>query len=227
VLLCAVAACGRIDFDPDYGIAGLVVCYPMDDDPSRGHVRATVPAYDATCAACPTASAGHDGGAYTFAGAQSVELPAIGSALVGATANSVTVWARLQDNSYNDGIVSKPLVLDNNTNAFKLETAPPGIVLYETSACGTAYDTINASGNLAGAWHHLATTWDGATKRLYVDGVLNASETTVVLDSDLPVELGADIDTGLIDAWMVGDLDDVCFWNRALDDIELASLASR
>jgi len=227
-LLFGIAACGRIDFDPDpsHGISGLTTCYLMDDDPSRGVVHATDSAYNGTCTACPAPTAGYHDGAYTFAGAQGIDLPAGSAGLVGIPVNTVTAWILAQEAGQNAGFVSKPLSLVDSTNAFKLETTTPGVVFYETSDVGQAFEAINSTGNVLGAWHHVAATWDGTTKHLYVDGALQASVTAMLLDSTLPLELGADIDDGVRKAFYIGDLDEICFWSRALTGAEIAHLAA-
>jgi hypothetical protein len=58
------------------------------------------------------------------------------------------------------------------------------------------------------------------------DGGQTSSFDAVLLDSTLPLELGADVDVGTVDAFYIGDLDDVCFWGRPLTDTEIAQLAA-
>jgi hypothetical protein len=112
-------------------------------------------------------------------------------------------------------------------DAYKLETTPPGIVQYETSQPGNGYIRLGSTATVYGAWHHVATTWDGMTKRLYIDGALENSNTIGVEDSTRPIELGADIDFGVRSNFYLGSLDDVCFWNRALADADVVHLAAQ
>jgi hypothetical protein len=231
-LLCAMAACGRIGFpdpDPSDGIAGLVTCYEMDVDPSSGVAPATDAAYDGHCTKCPTLTAGHLGGGYAFDGVRTdVALPAASAGLVGQPPNTVTVWALVPTAQEVTGLVSKPLDDTSSANPFKLETATSdgiGTVAYET--CNPTAEALVGSANVVGQWHHVAASWDGAVKRLYVDGVLAGTQAATIVDSALPLTLGADIDAGTLDLYFLGTLDDLCFWNRPLADSEIEHLAAQ
>jgi hypothetical protein len=156
-----------------------------------------------------------------------ITLPAISAALVGRPVSSVTAWVEAQGPGVNIGFVAKPLDLTTANDAFKLETSDPGVARYETASPTIGYDALDAGqSRVFGAWHHFAATWDGTAKRIYVDGVLGGTETAVLADSAMPVLLGADIDHGAVDAFYVGALDELCFWNRALDDVDVARLAA-
>lgn len=75
-----------------------------------------------------------------------------------------------------------------------------------------------------GTWHHIAATWDGATVRIYVDGVLDNTPTALSapINTDTrPVYLGGR--TGNTDVTN-GVVDDVRFYERALTAEEIASL---
>jgi hypothetical protein len=68
-----------------------------------------------------------------------------------------------------------------------------------------------------GHWHHVAATYDGDTKRLYIDGVLRGSAAFVgpIRDSSYPVVIGANAQQANRN-WN-GWIDEVVFWNRAID----------
>jgi hypothetical protein len=74
-----------------------------------------------------------------------------------------------------------------------------------------------------GAWTHVATTFDGATQRLYVNGVLAASraQTGSMTASASPLRIGGN------NAWagefFQGLIDEVRVYNRALSAIEIAT----
>jgi hypothetical protein len=78
-----------------------------------------------------------------------------------------------------------------------------------------------------GAWHHYAGTWDGATVRLYVDGVevASAAQTTMRTDDEVVCigSLAANATTcgGATNRPWSGDIDDVSLWNRALSAAEI------
>lgn len=95
---------------------------------------------------------------------------------------------------------------------------------------GGAY-TISPAASAAiwdGRWHHVAGTFDGTTVGLFVDGRAVGTGTTAStgIGYDLP-----DGDAGYIGAYrgtcdlmMVGDIDEVRIWNRALP---IAAIADR
>lgn len=223
--LVLLAACGRIDLDA--GTSTASVCFAMDDDPSAGAAPASDAAYTGTCTACPTLVTGHALGAYHFTGTEAILLPPISAGLVGGEPYTVTAWidARtpLADNA---GIVSKPYDLVGVRNVFKVEISN-AFVRYETTFTTQSFAELDSTPNVLGAWHHIAATWDGATKRLYIDGALEAQIGAMLLDSDLAVLLGSDLDTGAVHSAYVGDIDDVCFWDVALSEREIASLADQ
>ncbi len=75
-----------------------------------------------------------------------------------------------------------------------------------------------------GQWHHVAGTYDGATARLYVDGVLDGSMATtgVITKNTAPVLIGSNSEkAGRL--W-AGSVDDVRIYNRALTEAEVRLL---
>jgi len=227
--LASLGACGHVGFDPAGGdAAGWVVRYPMDDDPASGRALATAPAYDGTCTSCPSSGIGKFGGSYVFASPQWIDLPAISTGLVGAAPYTVTVWCLAGTSPIEMTLVAKPLSAENELNAYKLYLAQnTNEPVFETATDATdGFDTFAPiSTDLTGAWHFLATSWDGTAKRLYLDGVLAGTEPTTIVDVDLPVLVAADLDTGTQDDFFVGALDQLTFYDHALADDEIAQLA--
>jgi hypothetical protein len=222
-----LAACGRIDFDaalPD-GIPGLLVRYPMDDDPSTGHVHASVEAYDGTCRACPLATAGHADGGYAFDGTAFITLPAASTTLLGTMPYTVTVWVSPGTSTSQATVTEKAHAPGDQQNVFKLSILPGGIPSFETCSQVDGidiFDPVNV--DLRGSWHCLAEAWDGAMKRLYIDGAFVDSTAATLLDSSLPAQIGADLDNNVISDFYYGSIDDLRFYNRALDDSEIAKI---
>ncbi|HEX2750159.1 MAG TPA: LamG-like jellyroll fold domain-containing protein, partial [Verrucomicrobiales bacterium] len=85
-------------------------------------------------------------------------------------------------------------------------------------------DAINLSTNfLDGNWHHVATTYDGTTRKIYLDGVQ--------VQSDTPGANGATAANFRIGLtynaeYFSGTLDEVYIYNNALSAAEVQSLAS-
>jgi hypothetical protein len=75
-----------------------------------------------------------------------------------------------------------------------------------------------------GRWHHLVATYDGQTKRLYVDGLLDASTTVVsgaLTRNDWRVAIGGCTEAAgrAFDGW----IDEVAVYGRVLDAAEVAA----
>lgn len=131
------------------------------------------------------------------------------------------------------------------TTAFTLEgwvnptSSTSGVLLHrpEASGLGTTY-SLQASGSVfarakttaatvtvygpaipTGQWTHVASTWDGATLRLYIDGALSASAAlngTLVSSTGQPLSIG-----GLSGHMFNGRLDEIRVYSRALSASEL------
>jgi len=69
-------------------------------------------------------------------------------------------------------------------------------------------------------WSHLAVTYDGASVRLHVNGVLAASkaQTGAIQSSTAPLRIGGNVPYG---EYFLGRIDDVRIYNRALSAAEL------
>lgn len=79
----------------------------------------------------------------------------------------------------------------------------------------------------ANEWHHIAATFDGTTKKLYIDGGLVASDTVsyAIVYDDTPVLIGEDIDRGSpAGIPFSGLIDEVEIFNRALPTEEIAAI---
>ena len=81
-------------------------------------------------------------------------------------------------------------------------------------------------GNLAdGKWHHVAATFDGKTRKVYVDGVLKGSDTPSrhsVPVSATNIRIGS-TNNG---EYFAGSIDDASIWSKALSDKEISQRQS-
>lgn len=70
-----------------------------------------------------------------------------------------------------------------------------------------------------GNWHHIAGTYDGATARIYVDGVLyNSRSASENLTSTNALQIGGSTYCG---NYLNGNIDEVRIWNYSLDENEV------
>ncbi|HVF47658.1 MAG TPA: LamG-like jellyroll fold domain-containing protein [Pyrinomonadaceae bacterium] len=89
---------------------------------------------------------------------------------------------------------------------------------------------LAAPGNLANStvWNHLAGSFDGTTKRLYVNGALVATQGVpqpIVYDANnVPLTVGADWENGVPAYRFTGDIDEATLYNRALLDSEITAI---
>jgi hypothetical protein len=82
---------------------------------------------------------------------------------------------------------------------------------------GTLYGTSPLSAN---TWSHLAASYDGATMRLYVNGVQVATraQTGAIATSTNPLQIGGD---SIYGQYFAGRIDEVRIYNRALSAAQI------
>lgn len=244
-ILVIVAGCGRIAFDPladgattdgttvDAPAAPVLV-YPMDSDPSTGTIPASVSGFDGSCTGCPTSTAGHIGNAYAFDGVVNVQLPAAASVLLGTQPYTVTLWLNptTTAQTHINVAIAKPFSATSDADVINvwINNNPAGELRYQTTQTGAygnlPYIATPAGQDLRGSWHHVAASWDGSVKRLYVDGALIAQQADTLVDSTELVLVGADKDSGSVGLQYTGAIDDLRIYDRPLADADIAALAS-
>ena len=76
---------------------------------------------------------------------------------------------------------------------------------------------------LSNKWYHLVVTWDNTTKKIYIDGSLDASQSaTLSIDVTTSAKIGR---AGyLATSYYTGNLANVAIWNRALTSDEINSV---
>jgi hypothetical protein len=78
-----------------------------------------------------------------------------------------------------------------------------------------------------GRWHHIAGTYDGQTVRLFVDGRQVGNGTTAggAIDYDLPTpDMVVGSYQGSCSMYLIGDVDGVSIWDRALPISQIGDL---
>jgi hypothetical protein len=230
-LLFVAVGCGRIGFSPvereDASVdPALVAWYPFDAAASGGGFEdATGNGHFATCAAgCPPIVAGRVGGAAMF-GPHELKVVDDGSlSFPGGFTIAAFVW--VDDFSTIPAPVSKVLG-EEQANSYQFEYDPTGVPAFTTA--DATFDSIDYAPTAVdpGSWHHLAGTWVGGEKRLFVDGVVVDSRTRPVDFDAGNLYLGGDRNDGTATSPLYGKLDDVRVYRRALDDAEIAGLAAQ
>jgi hypothetical protein len=233
--LVLLAACGRISFDTHTDASASIsrdannapndysLRCPMDNDPSAGGPDC-IGAGVQMCSACPTATGGVFDGAYLFDTTQRFQVGP--STLIGS-AYTISIWIRTGPTTSSVlSFVAQPASPTTIYNVVSLFVAADGNILFETSPTGTSYEYAQTTGlNVRAAWHHVAATYDGATKQLFVDGVLgDAAVASSITNGDL-LSIGADVDNGTPTLYFDGQLDELRIYPRVLTAAEIAVLA--
>lgn len=107
-------------------------------------------------------------------------------------------------------------------NVFGPDRTIPGRVEFGGCCSSSLSDPwTNGSTDIAdGTWHHVAATYDGSYKRIYIDGVLDAEEATtgILAASSSALSIGASSGARFVN----GLVDEVRIWNvaRSADEIQ-------
>jgi hypothetical protein len=129
------------------------------------------------------------------------------------SAITLEAWVYATKNSGVQDVVSKSSQSTNTGYIFpRTDDGWAHTVLYLNVSGG--WHTLSAVYPSLNAWHHLAATYDGATMKVYVDGVLTASQAqtgTIATNSNALV-LGNQAGYG---EYFGGTLDEVRVWNVA------------
>lgn len=202
----------------------LVGHWEFEDPPGDGALDSTGRGHTGVCAgSCPTLTAGKVGMAYHFDAASSQVL-VVPDAPDFRGAYTIAGWMRPDASAANGALalLSKPLGT-GTANSWQLEI----LTNDKLSLSGGTPHTLEGPVVVAPmVWHHVAGTWDGTTKILYLDGVQIAQGNATDSYDTHAVYLGADQNNGTIVEQFNGTLDDLRVYNRALTAVEIATLAT-
>jgi hypothetical protein len=225
-----LAACGRIGFQETaatdaQGSNGPSVWLEMETDPTMTIVDSARGHTVICTAACPALTAGYHGMGYQFSGQQlRIHYSSDLDATLGYTA---AAWARLDVAPTGDACVFTkpwgPTTADSNTFALCVDASQR---LYNYTVYASGADDVYGGQFPIGSWHHIAVTWDSLThvQTLYRDGAMVAQDVAqVAFDSDDEC-VGSDNLLPLY-PWQ-GAIDDVIFYDHALDAGEIQVLAT-
>ncbi|HEU0034484.1 MAG TPA: LamG domain-containing protein [Kofleriaceae bacterium] len=201
----------------------------MDDPPMDGALD-SAGTHVTSCTSstsCPRQIAGKIVGAYTFAGTRLTVAPA--SDLAPGTGYTLALWVRVEqppDPTLGNATIAAKNLSDLDAS-FALSVSPSLVPQF--------YSSSDASQNLDGqttlvinTWHHLAATWDGTTKIIYVDGSRAGSGPATVMpnNAQLGMTIGQRLSTTM-PLTFTGSIDDLFVFNRALTAAEVAQLAAQ
>ncbi|MEQ8548060.1 MAG: LamG-like jellyroll fold domain-containing protein [Cyclobacteriaceae bacterium] len=157
------------------------------------------------------------GNALDFTGTQNVTVPSPNGLPIGADAFTIEAWINPTIHSHTNGIIGWGSLAYSEYNGLRLsagETYTFGLIHYFFGN-----DLAVPTGDLSGAWHHVAVTYDGTTRAIYLDGALLGSDnpaTPNVSNSSLTFGRAAAES-------FTGEMDELRVWNRALTPTEITS----
>jgi hypothetical protein len=134
---------------------------------------------------------------------------------------TLEAWVYATKNSGYQHVICKSSNSPNNGYIFPTTSDGWSTVSFylHTSSGGWEYN-CTASYGMLNAWHHLAATYDGATMKLYIDGVLATSKakTGTITTNANPLTLGSQPGYG---EYFGGSADDFRVWNVTRTQTEI------
>ncbi len=135
---------------------------------------------------------------------------------------SITAW--IKGDAWTSGSEVNTILRKGNSDPHNYQLAIADgkltLSLDNSDGSGIQGDTVLDTGR----WYHVAATWDGSTVKLYVDGVLDNSpgdtHSGPIATDERKVRIGGASTTDFFD----GTIDDVRFYNYALDATEAKSV---
>lgn len=219
VVVGAVAMAGSLMTAPLAGAAslGLVAAYSFNEGSGTAALDASGQGNHGAVGAATWTAAGKFGGALTFNGSSArVSIPDAPSLQITA-ALTLEAWVRptTVTSAWRD------VIFKGNDNYYLNATSPsssrPAAGALFSGVHGEVYGTSALGAN---AWTHLATTYDGTSQRLYVNGALVSSraQSGPISTSNNPLEIGGDHIYGL---YFAGQIDEVRVYDTALSQAQV------
>jgi len=217
------------------GVTDLVGWWKMDGNVTDASGNAN----HATAFGTPTYVTGKDGQAIDLNGTTQYASVAHNASLATVTtANAVTMAAWIRPGAVaTQNLISKSV--NGSVNGYELCLSTSGalpssqrvFVRFNQQTSGDTYrvNSTTQYNGLLGTWIHVAATYDGATIKLYVNGVLESSlpAALTIASNTLPLAIGAQVTgTGTASRWFQGAMDDARLYDRALSAAEIAALAN-
>jgi hypothetical protein len=207
----------------------LIAWYPLDEVGNGATADATGNGHDARCvpdpARCPVLVEGVRGKAMDFDTIDHLRVSNQDGAFDTYDGFTVAAWVWLEPPLYSAPL-SKMLGTGSG-NSWQFEYRDDGTPAFTTATFGGNSIHYADTAVEPQTWVHLAGSWDGFTKRFYVNGALAYAFDEQLVDFDGPDFLiGGDENDGAPALMFGGRVDDVRVYARVLDDAEVAALAA-
>ena len=196
-----------VDAGPDPNL-GLVAAYDFGEASGTSVVDASGRGNAGTTVNATRTTAGRYGGALSFNGTSSMVTVPDAASLRLTNGMTLEAWVRPTTTSGWRTAILKETANDLAYSLYASTSSPaPGSWIGTQTVAGSAGLAVNA-------WSHLATTYDGATWRLFVNGaqVATRSFTGAIPSSTQPLRIGGN---NIWSEWFSGLIDEVRVYNRA------------
>jgi hypothetical protein len=203
--------------------AGLVGHWKLDDGSGTTAVDATGNGHDGTLIGNPQWVAGHSGGGLEFSGsADKVDIPHSAD-LNPENEFTASVWANLDPagSNYRSPITSRD---DGPQRGYIIYCTPANTWQFWTGT-GSGWNSAGSPDVEFGEWTHVAATYSGGDKKLYVNGELAGESSAMMTPNTAQVlRIGAGATEGAGNYFFHGMIDDVRVYDRALSAGQVAGL---
>ncbi len=212
---------------------GLVAHWELDEGSGTSIRDATGNGSDGEVVGPVVWTEGHFGGAFNFTGDGIISYVGFASPSnkipIGNSPYTLSAWMKSDGAGGVQGIIGwGNYGNDNQVTAFRLDSGVcsgfNGLDIYwwgdDLVSCA---DPINI---YDGNWHNVLTTYDGSTKKLYVDGGLIGQMTPLNAVHDVPdtSHFAIGLTATAFNEYFNGSLDDVRVYDRALSPEEITAL---
>ena len=143
------------------------------------------------------------------------------------SAITISVWIR-PNNTEHGKIIAKGFNVGSNRAGFTWEVANmPGTIRFGVSDGSNYTDVLSNNTVNVGSWHHIVGTYNGSVTSIYLDGVLENSNTAISgkLNNETgPLQIGRENSGGSGNAEFNGSIDDIRIYNYAISEMEISDL---
>lgn len=174
----------------------------------------------------PGALAGDTNSAATFSAAAQTKIEVPYTAALNPPAFTIECWARVTGNAgvYRSPLTSRHIAPGNATSGYIFYAGNNNRWQFWTGP-GSGWQNMQGPTIVEGEWAHLVGTYDGTTKRFYVNGAeVGSVLTTVQLNQNSLLRIGGGASENEVgDLFFEGDIDDVAVYNSALSAERVAA----
>ncbi len=202
------------------GGAGPVAAYSFDNATGTSLADNSGSGNTGSISGATWTSAGKSGGALAFDGVNDIVTVADKASLDLSTAMTLEAWIRPTASSTWRTVVTKETSGNLTYGLFSNSDAPQPSAIVTIGASPAQTITRGSSEVAMSNWTHLASTYDGAVLRLYVNGtqVSTTNVTGAMANSGGALQIGGN---NIWAEWFQGQIDDLRVYNRALTPSQL------